>query len=482
MIWSDTVQFLVLLGGLLAALHYSVSSVEGGFAAVVGAGTAAGKFRFLDLSTSLETEFTAWSGLIGGAFLLLSQYVVDQAELQRFLTTSSVRGSRRALVSTMVFTSIYGLVVFSIGTALYVHYSHEPSQAVFEMEPDRVFPMSILDTMPAGPAGLRGLLLAGIFAAAMSTVSSILNCLATVTVRDILGPLARTSGSVRLARWATVAYGCLATALSLRANFFGTVLIAQGKIRNFFGGSLVGVFLLGMLSRRANASGALWSIVVSFAATALLAGGTDVSWMWYSVFSAAVSYAVGGCVSRASAAPNRDRLDGLVWKGNDGEARTGQRRPPLEVQPSAAHPVLRRLRRRYQRVVRAGRQSHRESGPDLPDRQGLPATSAEQLLVLRHWHARLGRRDLLAETRDSSIRERLGSCHQAHDLRGTRARTVRGVHFLQGRNRWRLALRLGRERGPIRAALWGVHFLERHLCGRVGPPVARRSPVLQRGS
>ena len=314
-IWTDTVQFLVLLGGLLAALHYSVSSVEGGFAAIIGEGTAAGKFRFLDLSTSLETEFTAWGGLIGGTFFLLSQYVVDQAELQRFLTTSSVRGSRRALVSTMVFTSIYGLVVFFIGTALYVHYSHQPSQAVFEMEPDRVFPMFILDTMPAG---LRGLLLAGIFAAAMSTVSSILNSLATVTVRDMFGPLARTSGSVRLARWATVAYGCLATALSLRANFFGTVLIAQGKIRNFFGGSLMSVFLLGMLSRRANASGALWSIVVSFAATALLAGGTDVSWMWYSVFSAAVSYAVGVCVSRASAAPNGDRLDGLVWKGNDG--------------------------------------------------------------------------------------------------------------------------------------------------------------------
>ena len=217
-IWTDTVQFLVLLGGLLAALHYSVSSVEGGFAAIVGEGTAAGKFRFLDLSTSLETEFTVWGGLIGGTFFLLSQYVVDQAELQPFLTTSSVCGSRRALVSTMAFTSIYGLEVFSIGTALYVHCSHQPSQGVFEMEPDRVFPMFILDTMPAG---LRGLLLAGIFAAAMSTVSSILNSLATVTVRDMLGPLARTSGSVRLARWPTVAYGCLATALSLRANFLG---------------------------------------------------------------------------------------------------------------------------------------------------------------------------------------------------------------------------------------------------------------------
>jgi len=314
-IWTDTLQFLVLLGGLLAALYYAVGSVEGGFAAIVAEGSAAEKFRFLDWSSSLETEFTAWGGLVGGTFFLLSQYVVDQAELQRFLTTASVRGSRQALVSTMVFTSIYGLVVFFIGTALYVHYSHQPSQAAFAMDPDRVFPMFILENMPAG---LRGLLLAGIFAAAMSTVSSILNSLATVTVRDMLEPLARTTGSVRLARWATLAFGCLTTALSLRADFFGTVLIAQGKIRNFFGGSLVGVFLLGLLSPRANSSGAFWSIVVSFSATALLATATNVSWMWYSVFSAAVSYAVGVAISKASEAPDRDELDGLVWSQRNG--------------------------------------------------------------------------------------------------------------------------------------------------------------------
>ncbi len=314
-IWTDTAQFAVLLGGLLAAFYYAVSSVDGGLATIVSEGAAEGKFRFLDWSSSLETEFTAWGGLIGGTFFLLSQYVVDQAELQRFLTTSSLQGSRRALVSTMVFTSIYGLVVFFIGTALYVHYSHQPSQAAFEMDPDRVFPMFILENLPAG---LRGLLLAGILAAAMSTVSSILNSLATVTVRDILEPFARETGSVRLARWATLAFGCLTTALSLRAELFGTVLIAQGKIRNFFGGSLVGVFLLGLLNPRANSSGAFWSIVISFAATAVLATATDVSWMWYSVFSAGVSYVVGVAVSKTGATPSSERLDGLVWNRSDG--------------------------------------------------------------------------------------------------------------------------------------------------------------------
>ena len=310
-IWTDTAQFLVLMAGLIAALYYAVVSVDGGFAEIVAEAGAAGKLQFLDWSTSFETEFSVWGCLIGGTFYLLSQYVVDQAELQRFLTTSSVRGSQQALASTMVFTSLYGIVVFFIGSALYVYYTQQPTQVAFDMDPDRVFPMFILERLPSG---LRGLLLAGIFAAAMSTVSSILNSLSTVAVRDLLPPQARASSSVSVARWATLVFGCVATGLSLRAGSFGTILIAQGKIRNFFGGSLVGVFLLGLLSPRANARGAFWSILVSFAATAAFAVATDASWMWYGVFSAAVAYIVGSVVSRSAEAPDEYHLDGLIWQ------------------------------------------------------------------------------------------------------------------------------------------------------------------------
>ncbi|MDE0629090.1 MAG: sodium/solute symporter [Bryobacterales bacterium] len=309
-IWTDTIQFFVLLAGLASVCAYAVRSVDGGPAEIVTDAGSAGKLTFLDWSTSFETEFTVWGGLIGGTFFLLSQYVVDQAELQRFLTTRSVRGSRRAITSTMVFTSVYGFFVFFVGTALYVYYSQHGDAAALGMDPDRVLPKFVLERLPSG---LRGLLLAGIFAASMSTVSSILNSLATVTVRDMLEPFARTAGSVRLARWATLAFGCIATVLSLRAGSFGTILIAQGKIRNFFGGSLVGVFLLGLLSPRANAAGAFWSIVVSFAATAALAAATNVSWMWYGAFAASVSWLVGMGVSRSTKPPDSYHLDGLVW-------------------------------------------------------------------------------------------------------------------------------------------------------------------------
>ncbi len=314
-IWTDTAQFAVLLGGLVVAYFTVVGSVDGGLSAIISEAGSRGKLRFLDWSGSLETEFTVWSGLLGGPFFLLSQYAVDQAELQRFLTTSSVRNSCRALVSTMVFTSLYGVVVFFIGTAIYVFYLQQPGSVALDMNPDRVFPRFIVERFPAG---FRGLLIAAVFAASMSTVSSILNSLSAVTVRDFFEPLARAKGSVRMARWTTLVFGFAATGLSVHARSLGTILIAQGKIRNFLGGSLVGVFLLGLLCPRVNGTGASWAIVVSFAATAALAALTEVSWMWYGAFATAVSFAVGLAHSSSGERPPNAKLAGLVWQRRHG--------------------------------------------------------------------------------------------------------------------------------------------------------------------
>ena len=310
-IWTDTIQFLVLFGGVIVAYFAVVDGVEGGFREILAVAGSEGKLHFLDWSTSFTTEFTVWGGLIGGTFFLLSQYAVDQAELQRFLTTSSIRNSRLALISTMVFTSLYGIIVFFIGSALFVFYIQHPEQGGIGINPDRVFPKFIIEQFPTG---LRGILIAGVFAAGMSTVSSVLNSLATVMVRDFYEPLFRTQGSVKLARWATLVFGIVATFLSLYAESFGTILVAAGKIRNFFGGSLIGVFLLGMLAPRVNGTGAFLGVVTSFAATAALSHFTDVSWMWYGAFATAVSFAVGLSCSNGADPPAKEQLDGLVWQ------------------------------------------------------------------------------------------------------------------------------------------------------------------------
>ena len=112
-------------------------------------------------------------------------------------------------------------------------------------------------------------------------------------------------------------FGCATTGISVYARSFGTILVAQGKIRNFFGGSLVGVFLLGLLCPSVNGTGAFWSMVLSFLATAALSLITDVSWMRYSAFATLVSFVIGLGFSRVTAGPDDRDLNGLVWQSRN---------------------------------------------------------------------------------------------------------------------------------------------------------------------
>jgi SSS family transporter len=309
-IWTDAVQMVVLTAGIVLALWLAIDRVEGGFGGVVSTAMEAGKLRFFDWSLDPTVEFTVWNGLIGGTFYLISQYAVDQAEIQRFLTTTSVSGCRRAMVWSLMANAILGVVLFFVGTALWVFYQqHAPGEA---LEADRVFPKFILEEIPSG---LRGLVIAGVFAAAMSTVSSILNSLSAVVVRDLRAfheDDAHTG--MAWARYATLACGAGATALSLYTAELGNVLVAAGKIRGFFGGVLVGLFLLGMLSRRATGFGAFWGVVVGFAGVSMVAAYTPISWLWYTAFASVLTYAAGEILSRREPPPERAKLEGLAWK------------------------------------------------------------------------------------------------------------------------------------------------------------------------
>jgi SSS family transporter len=309
-IWTDALQMVVLSAGIVLALWLAISRVDGGFSGIVSTAMEAGKLRFFDWSLDPTVEFTVWNGLVGGTFYLVSQYAVDQAEIQRFLTTTSVEGCRRAMVWSLLANAALGVVLFFVGTALWVFYQQHPAGEA--LQPDRVFPKFILEEIPSG---LRGLLIAGVFAAAMSTVSSILNSLSAVVVRDLraFGDDDAHAG-MAWARYATLAAGAAATALSLYTAQLGNVLVAAGKIRGFFGGVLVGLFLLGMLSRRATGFGAFWGVVVGFAGVSLVAAFTPISWLWYTAFASALTYGAGEALSRVSAPPERAKLEGLAWR------------------------------------------------------------------------------------------------------------------------------------------------------------------------
>jgi solute:Na+ symporter, SSS family len=309
-IWTDTLQLGIVFGGLYA-VGQAIAHRAGGAASVLRIAEASGKLRFFDFSTDLNTEFTVLGGLFGGTFILLSQYGVNQAELQKMLTTSSVRQSRGALASSMVVTSLVGLTYFLIGAGLFVFYSQPGARSVAGVTPDRIFPKFIIEELPAG---LRGLLLAAVAAAAMSAVSSILNSLTTVITSDFVGRLGSRKPGVTAARWITFGLGLLCTVAALYADRFGNMLITATRLQNTMGGSLTGVFLLGMTSRRANGPGAFAGLIAGTVCALLLANYSRVSWVWHGLAGAVIAYVGGYLMSLAAAAPAQTVQQQLVWR------------------------------------------------------------------------------------------------------------------------------------------------------------------------
>lgn len=289
-IWTDSLQLFILLGGLVVVAFIAVGKVDGGLAEIVAYGQAHDKFRLLDFSWNLTTTYTVWAGFFGGTIFLLSQYGTDQSELQRFLATRSLREARLAIFVTLSVTIIVGVGMFFIGTILFTFYGQSAQAGEATIASNEVMPMFILNELPIG---IKGLLVAAVLAAAMSTISSVLNSVTTVIIADFYNRFARKSATVKLARIITVLLGLVGILLGGFAGSLGNILELGMKLSGFFGGPLVGLFILGMTTSRANGRSALLGLGSGFATTLWLGISTDVSFLWYAAFSAASTYIVG---------------------------------------------------------------------------------------------------------------------------------------------------------------------------------------------
>lgn len=311
-IWTDALQLVVLASGLGVSLYLVLRNVEGGLGAVIDHAAAADKFHYFNLSLSLSDPYTLIGSIIGGTFLMIAQFGADQTEVQRFLSTSSVRRASYALGASMVVGAALGFFLFFIGTALFVFYSLHPDKGGIGSDSNRIFIKFITEEMPPG---VTGLLIGAVLAASMSTVSSVLNSLATVSITDLWERKGRPPVSVRGARMVTAAFGFIGTGIACFGHLFGNVLEATIAISNFFGGSLVGVFLLGMLTRRANAFGALVGLAAGLGVVLLVAATTPVAGMWFGAISTLTAFGAGYGASLLRPAPD-DATRELVVKGS----------------------------------------------------------------------------------------------------------------------------------------------------------------------
>ncbi|CAN5450828.1 hypothetical protein BH09VER1_BH09VER1_35980 [soil metagenome] len=307
-IYTDVMQFCVLLTGIVLIFVVAVHQTPGGLEAAWRIAQEGGRTTMMDWSLSPTARLTVWGAFFGGAALNLVQLVTDQISVQRYLTATSLKESQRALWFKLFLTVPLISIFYLTGLVLYSFYQTHPEMAATLLRPDQLL-AHFVGRQIASP--VPGLLVAAILAATMSAASSGINSLTTATLIDFLytmnkeaGSVAGEAGRVRTARRWTVFYGCVATGLALVVSKLGTLIEASSKIAGFFGGPLLGIFFLGVLSRRANAWGALIGAIVGFGVIVGTAFGSGVSFIWYALIGAVVTYAVGEVASRFFAPPN----------------------------------------------------------------------------------------------------------------------------------------------------------------------------------
>ena len=297
-IWSDVLQVAVLLVGAVFCLVLMAIHVEGGLTAIFTTAAAAEKTKVFDWSPGLTTA-TSWVLILAWPTQLIP-YTSDQSVIQRYLTTPDESSARRGIWTNALITLPGTFLFFAIGTALWAFFRANPGELAPGLaQHDSIFPWFIVHQMPAG---VSGLLIAGVFAASMSSVDSSLNSVATAVVTDFYRRLranASEAGSMKVARIVTVAFGAVGTAFAL--------FMAESDVRSLWdrfnelmgllGGGLAGLFILGIFTRRANAPGALVGLAASAIIQYLVKTHTDLIFFLYSTTGLLTCVVVGYAAS-----------------------------------------------------------------------------------------------------------------------------------------------------------------------------------------
>ncbi|MFQ5413160.1 MAG: hypothetical protein ACE5E6_01750 [Phycisphaerae bacterium] len=344
-IWTDVMLLLVFMVGAAVALGYVVASLDGGVSGLVAIGRAGGKFQFFDFDVNPCKAYTFWAAIIASTWHNVGAYGTDQMMAQRMFCCRSPRDARRAVVSSYV-GIVVTIMVMLLGVGLYAYYKTHPLSgaglALYEGRGDRILPIFILDVLPTG---LKGLLIAAVFAAAISSLDSILVALSQATlplvsaVRGRLGhgsSRAACSGgassvddasgaaramsrvddrrAVRVSRVLVVVWGCVLCVLSQvaerAADHYPSLLDLALSMAGYTGGALLAGVLLAMLPARRFGRGLCWSAPISVAT--VFAVAWHAPWARYACVGMAIvflaAWVVAACRSRTAGVGRR-----TVW-------------------------------------------------------------------------------------------------------------------------------------------------------------------------
>lgn len=282
-IWTDVIQTIVLFGGVFLIIFYILFNTEGGLTEIASVAWNDNKFSFGSMDLNLTTA-VFWVILVGNIFNRLGTMSTDQSVVQRYMTTRDEKETRKALWTDVAVSIPWALAVFGMGTALYVFYKMNPGMIDPGLANDEIVPFFIGQNLPAG---ISGIIIAGIFAASMSSVDSSIHSSTTVLMRDFLGKRVGSKSELRkvsLARWLTGGLGILGTIVALIMTRFdiNSLWDIILEFAGLFTGAMTGVFILGIFTAKGNGPGAVIGAIASAVILLLVKNYTPLHFFLYS--------------------------------------------------------------------------------------------------------------------------------------------------------------------------------------------------------
>lgn len=317
-IWVEVVQLGIYIAGAIAAAVILVNSIDGGLSTALQNATQYHKFSLVDFSFDFTKTFTFWAGLLGGCFLTMSTHGTDQYLVQRYLCTDRPKKAAAALLvsGVIVLAQFIGFLFIGVLLFSFYHPYSDPGYAAATATSfpfsggDRVFPDFITKHMPSG---LSGLVVAAIFAAAMS---SSLNSIAATAVNDLYKPFRANRDDrhyLKVSHVLTLVWGVVQIAVALLVRHRNRSALDQAlSIASLINGPVLGVFLVGTFLRRVSEPPALIGMGASIIAMLYIFFATKIAWTWYVFIGTAITLVVAGLASLAFAPAPKNKQDELA--------------------------------------------------------------------------------------------------------------------------------------------------------------------------
>jgi SSS family transporter len=299
-IWVDVLLMFIYLGGAILAGVFLLSAyLPHGWESLVAAAEPAHKLQVLNfnfgnsLAEFFKQPYNVISGLLGGAFLSMASHGTDQLIVQRLLSTKDLKSGQKAIIGSGVIVILQFVIFMLVGLALYAFYGH------LNIRSDEIFPKFIIEKLPSP---FSGIIIAGLFAAAMSTLAGSISSLSSSTMMDLYKPhkkIPDAKTELKISRLFTLMWaGLLVGAAILFMNSPQTVVELALSIASFTYGGLLGTFLLGLLNKQATQEDALAGFTAGLFVMITVISLNLVAWTWYTIIGVITTLAVGGFLSR----------------------------------------------------------------------------------------------------------------------------------------------------------------------------------------